>query len=582
MAIGQHSEHGEEWRLGTELGDHQEHEIVERPAAARDLSSERLGRPLQVVTVEHLGWVAIAVYATLTRLIALGARPLNGVEADHALYELELTNTGAHAATFHPAYSGWIHLLTAATFVLGGANDFTARIVFALSGLVLIAMAFALRHNIGRAGGLALGAMLTLSPSVIAFSRASATATPAAAMAIVTIAAFMAVKSRPAAVRAAALGLFAGLTIAANRAGFATVLLMVAALFPIGLWNLVTRKDVMLAIRVWLVRYRSYALLVIAVAAVVWVLSQMVIAGGLRTREILAPVGQASQIGFDKGIGGTIARFVTGFIAGLRRGAGFYLPVLALYEFMIALAGIFGAIVIIGGKVRSRFATWALIWMALSVAYFLWSPRHDGGTILFILMPAGLVGAIGVDRLHQSDGWRIARWPIAAIAALTLYVGAIANFVYDAPDASKAPWARHANLFWGASATTEQTRLYSRQAASGLAPADATVFFDDEAREIGPPVRWYLRELRPTATAEAATVVVSSGVPLANPDQTAATYHFDYAEGWRANFTGVRPDAVIRFLLSGRIWGPVTSDAITIQVRKPIASAPTVILTPDR
>ena len=169
------------------------------------------------------------------------------------------------------------------------------------------------------------------------------------------------------------------------------------------------------------------------------------------------------------------------------------------------------------------------------------------------------------------------RLPLAAVAALTLYIGAVGNFVYDTPDASEAPWARHANLFRGAAATTEQGRLYSRQAANGIAPAVATVAFDGE---VATPLRWYLRELRPIGNAEAATVVVSKGGSQVTGGQAAAIYHFDWAQGWVPNFGNARAGDVIRLLFSGQIWGPVTSDDVSIMVRKPATSAPTVILTP--
>ncbi len=590
MAIGQKSGHGEEWHLGIETGEHQEPAITERPAEVPyDLSHERLERPLQVVTVEHLGWGAIAVYATITRLIALGARPLDGVEAGHALYELELTNTGAQAAAaLHPASGGWIHLLTAAIFTLGGANDFTARLAFALSGLIMIAMAFALRHQLGRAGGLALAAMLALSPSIAWFSRASAMAMPAAAMSLVTIAAFMALKSRPLAVRAAALGLFAGLMIAADSIGLATAVIFVAALIPLGLWELITRKNVALAIRVWLDRYSSRLVLVIVAAAVVWALSQMILAGGLDETGIaqgMATAGGSGHAGLNLGLDG-----LRGFISGFTTGLHDYAPRLTLYEFMIVVAAVFGAVVTITGNARSRFATWALIWTALSVAFFAWSrgpaSASGAGSILAILTPAAVIGAIGIDWLHHSDGWRLVRIPLAAIAALTLYIGAIANFVYDAPDASEPSWAPHANLFWGASATTEQARLYSRQAEAGLTPADATVFYDGENfidGEVPAPIRWYLRDLRSVESAEAATVIVSKAVqPPANAEHPATIYNFDYAEGWIPNFTDARAHEVIRFVLSGRVWGPITNDDMTISAQKPSSSAPTIILTPGQ
>ncbi len=572
MATGQKGEHGEEWRLGIELGDDHEHEYAESPAAApRNLSRERLERPVQVVTAEHLGWAAIATFAAITRLTALGARPLDGSEAGHALYEFDLANTGTHlAAGLHPAYSGWLHLLTAGIFTVAGANDFTARIVFALSGLLLIAMAFELRHYVGRAGGLALGAMLALSPSVMWFSRASATATPAAAMGLVTIAAFMALNARPGARRAAVLGLFAGLTMAADPAGMMTAAIFVAALIPIGLWDFVTGKDVRLAIRVWMDRYSSQLVLVIVTAAAVWTLSQMIIPGGMKAAGIarsLAPlVGAAAP----------------GLMAQLSEGLRFYLPLVTLYEFMIAIAAVFGVVVIIALKVRSRFAAWALAWLALSVGFFCWSPYRESASVMAILTPAAVVGAIGLDWLHHSDAWRMVRVPLAVIAVLTLYIGAVANFACYGPDASEAPWARHANLYWGAAATTVQTRLYARQAAGGIAPSNATVFFEDENGPAAAPIRWYMRGLRPIATAPTATVVVSAKAPVAPESQPVAIYSFDYTQGWQPNYATAKPGDMIRFLLSGKIWGPITAENISIMVRKPSTSAPTVIMTPGR
>jgi predicted membrane-bound mannosyltransferase len=565
VAIAKKDEHGEEWRLGIELSDDHEHEdeAVEGAAeAAHDLSGERLERPLHVVTAENLGWAAIAAYAAITRLLALGARPLDGVEAGHALYSFDVASPGSSlAAGFEPSFGGWVHLLTAGGFAVGGANDVTARLLFALSGLLLIAMAFELRHYIGRAGGLALGAMIALSPSITYYSRASATATPAIALALVTVAVFMALKSRPSRRRAAALGLFAGLMMAADPMGLATAIIFVAALIPIGLWDAVTGKNVFLSVRVWLDRYSSQLVAVIVTAAAVWAVSQMMIPGGLSANGITRSWPS---------IAGTGASFT----AGLHRCA----PVLALYEFMIGITAVFGALMIVTLNVRSRFAAWALIWAALSSGYFCWTATTgDGGSILGMLIPAAVVGAIGLNWLHHSEGWRLVRIPLAAIAALTLYVGTVANFVWCAPDASEAPWSRHANLFWGEKATTEQARIYARQAASGIAPVNATVNFDDK---IGAPLHWYLRNLRPIANADGATVVVSKAGAPTNGPPLVANYHFDEAEGWIPNFSKGRAGEVIRFLLGGRIWGAVTSNDVAILVRKPAGSAPTVILTP--
>lgn len=566
VASAPKDEHGDNWRLGIELGDDHEHEVVETAdAPQRNLSRERLDRPVHVVTLENLGWAVIAAYATLTRLLALGARPLDPSEAGHALYAYDLVSPGVHLGVApEPSYAGWIHLLTAGFFAVGGANDFAARLVFALSGLLLIAMAFELRHYVGRAGGLALGAMLTLSPSVTWFSRASATALPATAMALVTIAVFMALHARPTVRRAAALGLFSGLMFAANPIGLAIGAIFLAALIPLGLWEFVTGKNRGLAIRVWFDRYSKLLVIVIVMTVATCALSQLMVPGGWDASALERGVSRML------GDGGQ-----PGFITGLRS----YLPVMTLYEFMIAIAGLVGAAAIIAARIRSRFASWCLIWAAMSIAFFLWTPARATESIVAILVPIAVVGAIGVDWLHHREAWRLLRVPLAVLVAITLYVGAVANFLCAVPDASEAPWARHANLFWGAQATTEQARLYAHQGAAGIPPVSATVFFDGE---VAAPLRWYLRDLRPVRAADTATVLVTTSTPTSPEPQPAAIYHFDYAEDWRANFGVATTADVRRFLLSGKIWGPVTTSDITIIVRKPASGAPTVILTPGQ
>ena len=256
-----------------------------------------------------------------------------------------------------------------------------------------------------------------------------------------------------------------------------------------------------------------------------------------------------------------------------------YLPVLTLYEFMIVIAGAFGAAAVLTFRIRSAFATWCLIWTAGSIAFWLWTPVRSAESVLAIIIPLAMLGAIGLEWIHHSEMWRWLRVPIAAIATLTLYVAIVGNFIWATPDASEAPWARHANLWRGAHATTVQARLYTDDAAGGISPADATVFFDGE---IVAPLRWYLRELRPVRAAESATVIVSNGTAAQGASRgPAASYHFDYTERWQPDFGKARVAEVMRFLFGGKIWGPVTLDDVTIMVRKPTASASTNTSAPQ-
>src|SRR5579864_7986022 len=147
MASAQRTD-SDEWRLGIEPGEHPELVLV-HPASEsqRDLSLERLERPLEVVTVERLGWAVVALYAILTRFAFLAARPLDASEAQQALFQYDLAANGFHASAIaETAYGGWVHMLQAGLFAAFGANDFTARVVFALSGVLLVAIAFEMRN----------------------------------------------------------------------------------------------------------------------------------------------------------------------------------------------------------------------------------------------------------------------------------------------------------------------------------------------------------------------------------------------------------------------------------------------------
>src|SRR5690348_9065671 len=92
-----------EWHLGIEPGARLEAAMREpRAHIPSDLSAERLGRPLYVVTAEHLGWAAVALWALITRLTALGLRPLSPREAWRALFALDIARHGLPAMAAHP------------------------------------------------------------------------------------------------------------------------------------------------------------------------------------------------------------------------------------------------------------------------------------------------------------------------------------------------------------------------------------------------------------------------------------------------------------------------------------------------
>src|SRR5437016_1386353 len=187
----------EDWRLGidqVELPDRRE------PAPERrrrpDLSALRLERPLYVLTVEHVGWIAVTLYAVVSRLVALSVRPLDLREARDAVSALDFSIRGLSALSAQVG-ARWPLALETLIFSIVGAGDLAARLVFAAFGLMLIGAAASMRSHLGRAGALAFAAILTLSPSVAYFSRTASSAVPAAALVTMAVALGCAISRRP-------------------------------------------------------------------------------------------------------------------------------------------------------------------------------------------------------------------------------------------------------------------------------------------------------------------------------------------------------------------------------------------------
>jgi len=551
----------EEWPLGIEPGAHGAAEAPEEVSAPRNYSAERLERPLCVVTAEHLGWATVGVLALASRLVMLGARPLDSAEAGHALGELALLRSGPAAG----APLSWIHLLQAAVFAALGAGDFNARVIFALSGLLLIAAGFGMRHRLGRAGAMAFAALLVFSPSVAYFSRAADSVVPAMAFAVLALAMFLELADEPGRMVAAGLGAAVGLGLASGGTALMTALFMLAALAIVGLFAALAGARVRLQARVWWTRRKGLLLITTLVATVVWLGCE----SGFFTRSPLGAIAAAFRSNFSS----PDPAGHRGFMAGL----DFYLPILSLYEFFVVLLALVGALSVLTLRIRSRLATSAMVWSALAVAFYLWTPARSPAFVLQMIVPMALLGAFVIESLHHTVAWSIVRYPLAVLAAATLCVQVANNFIWYAPDASQAPWARTALLYWTEPATTSQTPVQCARVTNELPPHGASAFFAADS----PVLRWYLRAMAPAATVEGAAAIVRSVEQASLSEAQGLTnYEFELDDTWHPSWWSLSPQAALHYLLSARAWTPLESHRITIAVRPTVTLAPTVILAP--
>jgi predicted membrane-bound mannosyltransferase len=523
--------HGD-WRLGE--GEPAEPQRVTTPVPALPTPEppHRLDRPLYVLTVEHLGWIIVALYAIATRLILLGLRPLGSEEARRALLELAVvraTPVPDASLAIHPS---WIEIIERWIFAGVGANDTSARIVVAICGVILVMSALAMRRHLGRAGALALAAILALSPTAAYLARSGADSSAALAFMTLAIATALSIGVTQSIPRAALLGVIIALWLSAAPLGIVMAATLVIALVPIGIWTAIVTGNRWLRFRVWWERRRS----VVLVAALVTVFVWYYLASAMLSRPALS------------GLVDDLGTIVTLHGWNFRAGIEYYVAAIGFYEFLIVILSIVGIVVTIVAA-RSRLSAFALIWAIINTALFLAMPVQRTDYLLAILLPPALVAAHGVDFLANIRAWPAARIAIAILGLATLYVGAMVNFIHAAADASQPPWRRHLLVYWSAPETTLQARHECERAVVTENPATTRVWVPPDA----PQLAWYLSDLRPAESRDAATLVVE-GVPANATSAAADSHRFAIEEWWPAKPSALTVASALRYLIDLRPW----------------------------
>ena len=125
---------------------------------------------LIAVNWETILFVLILVAAAAMRFVGLSLRSFSHDGSIHASWSHDLY--AGHGYNHNPTYHGpFLYHFTALVFFLFGDSDFTALASPALFGLILVALPWLLRKELGRVGALLASAMLAISPFVVAYSR---------------------------------------------------------------------------------------------------------------------------------------------------------------------------------------------------------------------------------------------------------------------------------------------------------------------------------------------------------------------------------------------------------------------------
>jgi DNA-binding beta-propeller fold protein YncE len=119
---------------------------------------------------EHLLYIVIIAIAIISRFWDLGARVMSHDESLHTYFSNNLASGKGFAHT--PLMHGpFLFHITALSYFLFGASDFTSRIPPALFGVALVALPYLFRRWLGRAGALAAAFGLLISPSILYHAR---------------------------------------------------------------------------------------------------------------------------------------------------------------------------------------------------------------------------------------------------------------------------------------------------------------------------------------------------------------------------------------------------------------------------
>lgn len=127
-------------------------------------------------TAQPITWFELLCYCILVltgaslRLWDLGSRAMHHDESLHAMYSYYLAIGDGYE--HNPMMHGPLQfILNASIFFTFGDSDYTARVLYAIMGTVLIGLPICLRNHLGRIGTVLISLGLMISPCMLYFSR---------------------------------------------------------------------------------------------------------------------------------------------------------------------------------------------------------------------------------------------------------------------------------------------------------------------------------------------------------------------------------------------------------------------------
>jgi len=434
--------------------------------------------------VELAAWAGLLVAALGVRLYDLGDRPYHHDESQIAYFSWLFAEEGDYE--YNPLlHSPLQYYLSALTFKVLGAGDFTARLPAVLGGMVAVALAFGLRRYVGRLGAFAAGALLAFGPTFLYFGRfmREDILLVAADLALLVVLSFF--LSRPRSWHPAALGALLAVAFGIKEATFITV--GVAAPFFVVWLALAWRRA-----RRSRLELRDHPL-VRAVASLGWEAWVWGVAAFVAVYTLIFTTFLTDPQHWDALYEGLeYWREQQGEGRGEKE-RYFYSVVLAAHEWPVVALGALGAVVLL--RRRSPFGAF-LVWLFAGqlLAYSMANERFTW-LVLHPLLPLTLLAGAGVQAIWNARG-RLAGRAALVLAcvglAYTAYASWLANAEHRADPVEFLVTTQTAEDVVGVrdEVLAEAARIRSetgRPARVSVDSADGATF----------PYAWYFRDLEP-------------------------------------------------------------------------------------
>jgi hypothetical protein len=497
------------------------------------------------VRLDLLLWLGIIAVAAALRLARLDALPLTFDESARAFDALRVSHNSVP--------EGWrgdlAAALTSYLFRLFDDSEFVARVVPAVAGSAMVGAVWFSGRALGRAGALAAGALLALSPLALLLSRAAVPFVLGGFLAVVMTASLFSYLREPRALTAFLFAVAFGLAPSTDAVATTAAIAVVSFLFL----EPILSEDSAVA-RAWGVFRRSPSH---------WLSVALVLAAALELG--LTHFGTSVD---RLGLAGLTQWSEMFALPRDSRGPEYQISLLLGYDWPILLAGGLGAMVLVRRLIRrgagalTPLQRFVLLWAALATLVVALATQREAGQLLILLLPLALLGGLLAEELFQALDWSVLRrwWPAVAVM-LALLAGA-ALITTEWADAGVSRAERFALVLALVGAATVLVGAYSLLARNVavigvtvvgiialafLAHTGLSITGDDDAAEIavdirtterigefhetvgglvatrpgpilvdpslGQPLAWYLRDLPVTfagPSEEASAVVVAA------------------------------------------------------------------------